>query len=139
MPPVNAFDNDIKDKVGHGDIAKGLEPAVNYTYNVSAKTIEVSDASEYPDDDFRKIANLTVHDGNGKQVTGSIGSGDPDESPTDSTTLSVSTLDASEGFIISATIVTNKRLTADGHANIRGDVNAAGSLASWAKGADING
>lgn len=137
--PVNAFNNDIKDSVGRGDIAKGLNPAVNYTFDVSAKTLEVTDASDYPTDDFRTIANLTVTDGNGKKVVGSIGSGDPDESPTDAATLNVSTLDASEGFRLDVTLVSDQRLTADGHANLRGDVDATGAVGSWAKGADIAG
>lgn len=108
----------------------GFSPVVTYVYDAAAKEIDVTQASIFPADVYLGKVHVKVHDKFGGEVRGTVvaipGSGVADE-----ITIDVSTLDASKGLDITATVLANDgMLVADGGAY---NIGAAGSLGSWDK------
>lgn len=132
---ANAIDNDnlknYRDDLG----TSGFTPAMDYTYDGTAKEVDVTDQSTYPAGVALKVAHITVHDKFGGQVNGTITPpGDSASGDDSETTIDVSDLDPSKGLDIKAIIVTDDgnevglNLVADGIATCIG---ASGSLGGW--------
>ncbi|MVT11380.1 hypothetical protein [Chitinophaga tropicalis] len=101
-------------------------PAVSYTYDPVEKEVVVTDGSTYAAGDGLKKVHVKVHDNFGKEVRDTITvTGAPGAK-----TIDVSTLNASKGLNITATIITNVDFHADGSAFV---IQAAGNLANWDK------
>lgn len=116
-----------------GDQPADFVPGVNYVYDATAKDIDFTDGSTFPDGVSLLRTHLRVHDKFGGQVNGEIENPDGSESGNMRTaTIDVSSLDASRGLDITATVVGDDgQLIADGSAyNI---TNGAGSLGTWDK------
>lgn len=127
---MNAFSNEnIKDKLCGGCECSGFAAALAFSYNAGASTITVTDNSTYEAGDARKIVHLKVIDKNGAEVVGNIAAADGD----DAVTLSTATLDASGGFRINATVVTNNGCISDGHAEAIGISVTEGDFGYWDK------
>ncbi len=127
---ANAIDN--SDMLNYRDDqgTDGFTPKVDYAYDSAAKTVTLTDDSTYPDGSFMKRVQVAVHDKFGGEVRDSIeeipGSGNDDE-----VTIDVSTLDASRGLDVTATVlVDDDKLAANGSAI---NIGAAGSLGAWDK------
>ncbi len=101
-------------------------PKVSYTYDPVEKEVVVQDGSTYGAGDGLKKVHIKVHDNFGSEkrdtitVTGAGGA----------KTIDVSTLNASKGLNITASIITNVDYHADGSAF---GVQSAGDLANWDK------
>lgn len=102
-------------------------PNITFVYNPGGNTVTFTDASTYPAGDDKAAINFIITDKDGKQVTAKMAGDDADD------VLAVSTagLDKSGGLYLQACIVTNKRLTGDGHANQTAVAALTGSLGSW--------
>jgi hypothetical protein len=101
-------------------------PKVSYVYDAAAKTVVVTDGSTYGSGDGLKKVHIKVHDyfGGEKRDTITV------TSTPGAKTIDVSTLNASKGLNITATIITNVDFHADGSAF---RIIAAGDLANWDK------
>jgi hypothetical protein len=127
---MKAFKNDnIIDKLCGGCDCTDFVPAVSFTYDAGAKTITFTDASVYGAGNDRKIVHLGIYDKNGEKVLGNISAADGD----DAVALSTATLDASGGFKLAATVVTDNGCVSDGHAEAVGIAIIAGDLGYWDK------
>lgn len=128
-----AFSNEnIKDKLCGGCDCAGFVPAVGFTYNAGAKTIEFTDSTVYTSGDSRKIVHLTVYDKDGRKVLGNITAEDVDNK----VTVSTATLDASGGLTLLATVISAEGCLSDGHTNLVGIAITAGSIGYWDKDYD---
>lgn len=127
----NAFDNsNLVDSLCGGCNCTGFSAAVSFVYDSGAKTIVFTDGTTYPNGANRKIVNLRVTDKNCKTVDGNIAANDGD----DAVTVSVASLDASEGLELRATVVSDDGCISDGHfGRIGMTLSASGSLANWDK------
>jgi hypothetical protein len=107
--------------------AAGFAAAVGYVYvGGSTNTIVVTDNTTYPGGDGLKIVNVQVTDDNGISVNGYIsttGGGG-------AITISTASLDATSGFNIKATVISNNHLIADlGAYGIGSSAPSSGNLA----------
>lgn len=101
-------------------------PAVSYTYDPVAKEVVVQDGSTYGAGDGLKKVHIRVLDLFGNEVRDTItATGAPGVK-----TIDVSSLNATKGLNITATIITNVDFHADGSAF---GIQAAGALANWDK------
>lgn len=105
----------------------GFIPSVGYVYNAGAATVAITDNSTYGAGDAIKILHFTLTDCQGTQVKGNVtvaGGGG-------AVTVSTATLDLTEGFNITASLVTNLSAFADmGTYNVGGLAPASGNLGS---------
>lgn len=102
----------------------GFTPAVTYVYDAGAKTVVVTDGSTIPAGDTLKKVHVRVLDDFGGEVRDAItatGAGG-------AKTLDVSSLDASKGLKIMATVLTTNLIAADGNAI---NIGAAGAIGNW--------
>ena len=124
---VNAIDNtQLVDYNRQGTPIAIFQPKVSFTYNAGTKVVEAWDGSTFPSGDGLKIAHLSVTDNFGGEVKGSVsttGAGGK-------ATLDITSLQPSEGIRLTATVITNKGLIADGSFRNMG---AAGDLFRWDK------
>lgn len=128
---MNGFSNlPIKDALCGGCNCTGFAPSVAFVYDPTAHTIVFTDNSTYPSADSRKIVQLYVKDDNAKIITGSIASG------ATTATLDVSTLDASQGFILLVTVISASGCLSDGEAYKVGVSVNAGNIGKWDKDYD---
>jgi hypothetical protein len=126
---MNAFDNtNLVSGLCGGCDCTGFVASVTFTYNAGAGTITFTDASTYSSGTNRKIVRLRVVDHNGKTIDGNIAAADGD----DAVTVDVSSLDASEGLALKATVVQDDGCISDGHyGRIGMALPAAGTFGSW--------
>jgi hypothetical protein len=127
-----AIDNsNMLDYLGNQGTSE-FSPGVNYVYDSVAKEIDFTDATTLPSGVSLLRTHVRASDKFGNQVAGAIENPDGSESANDrTTTLDVSSLDASKGLDITATVVADDgKLVADGGAY---DIGASGSLGSWDK------
>jgi|GEM_PF-1988788 len=124
---ANAIDNSNLKNYRQDQGTIGFNPAVSYSYDATAKEIDLVDESTYPTGVALKIVHVRVHDKFGGEKRGEIqpagGSGESD------VTIDVSGLDVSKGLDITATVVCDDNmLVADGGAY---NIDAAGVLGGW--------
>lgn len=130
---MKAFKNDnIIDKLCGGCDCSDFAAAVAFSYNAGAKTVTFTDNSSYGAGNARKIVHVGVYDKNGEKVLGSIAANDGDNA----VTLSTASLDASGGFKLAATVVSDNSCISDGHAEAVGISITAGNLGYWDKDND---
>lgn len=102
----------------------GFIPSVSYVYDAAAKTVTVTDGSTIPAGDTLSKVHVRIADKFGGEVRDAItvtaGPG--------AKVLDVSTLDASKGLDLRATVLTTKHIAADGGAY---GLAAAGNASSW--------
>lgn len=100
----------------------GFTPRLTFTYD--GTNVVLQDGSTFPSGDGLKKAFFTVHDKYGKSKQSVVlltGSGH-------AITLDVSALNANKGLDITATVITNNNIVADGNAPMIG---AAGAVSNW--------
>jgi hypothetical protein len=124
---VNAVDNSNLKNYRDDQGTTGFTPSVAFAWDAEAKTIDVTDESEYPSGVALKKVAVRVFDNYGGEVRNTLapaeGSGD------DEVTVDVSTLNPAEGLSITATVIADdNKLVADGIAK---NIMASGSLAYW--------
>jgi hypothetical protein len=130
---MQAFKNDnIKDKLCGGCDCTGFEPGATFEYDADAGTIVVTDTTSYGSGVDRKIVHVGVYDRNGEKALNSIAAADGD----DAITIDVSDLDASGGFKIMVTVVSDSGCLSDGHAEAVGISITAGDVGYWDKDND---
>jgi hypothetical protein len=103
----------------------GFNPVLNYAWDGVAKTVTVTDATAFPAGDAFQNVNVQVHDRFGGTVKGNIAAAAGNTGAMD-----VSSLNPTKGLAVTATIITNKGLTATGTAH---NMQAAGALANYLK------
>ena len=107
-----------------GCLPAGFTPKVSYAYDAAAKEVVITDDSDIPDGDALSKVHVSVHDKFGGEVRDAITvTGAPGAQ-----TIDVSSLDASKGLDIRATVLTTKHIAADGGAY---GIGAAGDVSSW--------
>lgn len=130
---MGAIDNsNMLDYLGNQGTSE-FTPGVDYEYDAAAKEIDFTDATtSLPSGVSLLRTHVRVHDKFGGQVNGEIENPDGSDSPGQrTTTVDVSSLDASRGLDITATVVADDgKLVADGSAY---NIGASGSLGSWDK------
>lgn len=127
---ANAVSNDNLKNYRDDQGTTGFTPGVNYTYDASAKEVDVSDGSVFPSGVSLLKTLVRVCDKFGGEVRGTITNPNGSESGDDRTaTIDVSSLDASKGLDMMATVIGDDgHLIADGGAY---GLQTAGSLSSW--------
>jgi len=112
-----AIDNTNIINLGRGNGLPGFIPKIAYVYDSGAKTVTITDTTTYQAGDAKKKLVVKVHDKFGKSVSG-----------IDAAAINVATLNLSKPLDITATLITNKDLVADGGAY---DIAAAGDLSKY--------
>lgn len=102
--------------------AVGFIPVLTYAYDAGAETVTVTDASTIPAGDGLNKIKLKVHDYYGGTVTGEIAAALGND------VIDVSGLDRSKALALSATIITDGGITADGGAY---GLLAGGDVGHW--------
>lgn len=127
---ANAVDNSNLKNYRDDQGTTGFVPALSFEYDATAKEVDVTDDSAFPDGVALKKAIVRVHDKFGGEARGFIvpvagsNSGHDGE-----TTIDVSGLNASRGLDISATVIADDdMLVADGTAH---NIGAAGDVDGW--------
>lgn len=126
---MNAFSNaNIKDKLCGGCDCSGFTAALGFVYSAGGKTIALTDNTVYGAGDPRKLVQITIFDNFGNKISGSIAAGGAG-----TVTLSTATLDASQGFTITATVLSVGGCISDGHVDFVGLNVSTGNLGYWDK------
>jgi hypothetical protein len=89
-----------------------VQGKAKYSYDSNAKTLTVTDESTIPAPDTFKVLHVDVYDRFGGRAYGTINAAGSN------TAIDVSSLNASRGFAVSITVVTNKGIGKDGTAFI---------------------
>jgi len=131
---MKAFKNeDIKDDLCGGCNCTGFAPNITFTYDGETGELVITDDSDYPDGDSRKIVQIEVRDKNGDKMVDNIAADDDDDA------ISIDTsddLDSSGGLSVHATVVSDKGCLSAGHIDAIGINIVAGSLGYWDKDYD---
>lgn len=127
---MGAIDNTNLKNLGRDSSTEGFTPGVRYAYDATAKEIDVFDESVFPSGISLLRTQIKVHDKFGNTVNDTIENPNGSESGNDrTTTIDVSSLDASKPLDITATVVGDDgQFVADGGAY---NIQAAGHLGSW--------
>lgn len=129
---MGAIDNTNLTNLNRDSDTTGFTPGVSFVYDATAKEIDFTDASTFPDGVSLKKTHVRVFDKSGNEVRGVINNPDGSESPGQrTTTVDVSTLDASRQLDITATVIADDdKLIADGSAI---NIGASGTVGRWDK------
>lgn len=129
---MGAIDNSNLLNYRESNGTEDFTPGVNYDYDASAKEVDVHDDTTFPSGVSLQRIHVHISDKFGEEVYDTIENPSGSESADDrTTTIDVSTLDASKGLDIKATVVgDDSRYVADG---IAVNIAASGSLSKWDK------
>jgi hypothetical protein len=102
----------------------GFVPAVGFVYDSEAETVVFTDGSTIPAGDTLEKVHVRVTDNFGNELRDTITvTGAPGAQ-----TVDVSSLDASEGLNVMATVITTNNIVADGSAF---KIGASGNISRW--------
>lgn len=118
--PVSAISNANLLQMCYDCGAVGFLPVLTYTYDAETGDVVVTNDSDIPAGDTLKRIQLRLTDDFGNEVRGTTTSA--------AVTISAATLDKSKGLNLTATILTNGGIAADGSAFF---LQAAGNVGRW--------